>query len=194
MDDIYNNYVEDTFGDREQAVFKFKQFEYNYRSYFPKSKDAKVLDIGVGRGEMLYCMKKWGYNDYLGVDISPSTISFCKSLNLNCLLVEDTIKWLESNQNTFDLITLIDVLEHIKKENTIEFIRTIYKSLKPSGVLIIQVPNMQAPYALIPRYIDITHEVGYIEKSLQQVLLTSGAKKIFFNGYEDFVNGGVREN
>ena len=42
-----------------------------------------MLDIGVGLGEMLSCMKNWGHN-YHGIDISPSTIEFCKKYNQEC--------------------------------------------------------------------------------------------------------------
>jgi hypothetical protein len=37
MKEIFENYVEYSFGAREQLPFKFKQFEYNYRKYFPKA-------------------------------------------------------------------------------------------------------------------------------------------------------------
>ena len=119
MKEIFDNYVKIAFSNYEQADFKFKQFEYNYRKYFPQDLESKVLDIGVGRGEMLTCFRNWGYKNYLGIDISPDTINFCKKLGLNVLLVEDTIKFLKNNTLTYDLITMLDVLEHISRENTI---------------------------------------------------------------------------
>jgi 2-polyprenyl-3-methyl-5-hydroxy-6-metoxy-1,4-benzoquinol methylase len=187
MKEIFETYVENAFIEYKQAEFKFKQFEINYRKYFPADKDTAILDIGIGRGEMLTCMKNWGYKDYLGIDISPSTVKFCKSLGLNCLLVDETTEWLQGNPIKFELITLIDVLEHVKKENTIHFLKCLRASLTDSGVLIVQVPNLQAPDAQLHRYNDITHEVGYIEHSLQQVLLTAGFKEATFYGFEDSI-------
>ncbi|SFG89744.1 Methyltransferase domain-containing protein [Desulfotomaculum arcticum] len=194
MKEIFDSYVENTFGRYEQASLKFIQFEKNYKCFFPSNNNAKLLDIGVGRGEMLSCMKNWGYEQYFGVDISPSTISFCKSLGLNCLLVEDSTAWLKEKNNEFDLITLLDVLEHIKKEHTIEFLKAIKLSLKDNGTLIIQVPNLQAPDGQLHRYNDFTHEVGFIEHSFQQVLMAAGFKNIHFDGFEEYVCGGWREN
>jgi 2-polyprenyl-3-methyl-5-hydroxy-6-metoxy-1,4-benzoquinol methylase len=145
--------------------------------------------VGNGRGEMLSCMKDWGYENYLGIDISPSTIDFCKSLDLPCELVEDSTAYLTANPDSCDVITLLDVLEHIPKQEIIPFLKALRSALKPGGVLIVQVPNLQAPDGHLHRYNDITHEVGFIEHSLAQVLLAAGFKKFQFAGYEDFVFG-----
>jgi 2-polyprenyl-3-methyl-5-hydroxy-6-metoxy-1,4-benzoquinol methylase len=185
MKEIFDSYIENAFGGYVQAEFKFRQFEINYKKFFPANKDAAILDIGIGRGEMLTCMKNWRYKNYLGIDISPSTVEFCKSLGLKCRLVDDTAGWLQDNQEKFELITLLDVLEHIKKENTIHFLKCLKASLNNKGLLIVQVPNLQAPDGQLHRYNDFTHEVGYIEHSLQQVLLTAGFKDIRFYGFEE---------
>lgn len=187
MKEIFDDYLRTSLGEEKQATIKFKQFEHNYRSYFPKNKALRVLDIGIGRGEMLTCMKNWGYQNYLGIDISPSTVKFCSSIGLNCKLVSDSEEFLLQNKQEFDVITLLDVLEHFKKENVVSFLRALKESLKPDGVLIIQVPNLQAPDGHLHRYNDITHEVGYIEHSLQQVLMASGFENISFMGFEELI-------
>lgn len=188
MKDIFDSYVENAFDGYEQATFKFKQFEYNYKKYFPVDRNAKILDIGIGRGEMLTCMKQWGYSDYLGVDISPSTVKFCRSLELNCELLEDTSSWLHKNNNTFEFITVLDVLEHVKKDEVIPFVKALRAALKDGGTLIIQVPNMQSPDSQLHRYNDITHEIGFVEHSLHQVLVTAGFTIIDFFGFEHSVS------
>ena len=103
MQEIFEKYIENSFDSNHQANFKFSQFELNYKKYFNKSVSLNALDIGVGRGEMLSCMKKWGHN-YHGIDISPSTVNFCKKLDLSCELVDDTEFWLNNHQNQFDMI------------------------------------------------------------------------------------------
>lgn len=187
MKEIFNTYIENAFGNREQAKFKFKQFEYNYKRYFPQNKDSRMLDIGIGRGEMLACMKNWGYKNYFGIDISPSTINFCKFIGLNCKLVNDTSDWLNKHANEFDLITLLDVLEHIHKPDVVDFLKSIHNSLKTKGVLIIQAPNLQAPDGQLHRYNDITHEIGFSEHSMKQVLRVVGFHTFNFQGFEIFV-------
>lgn len=141
---------------------------------------------------MLTCFKMWGYDNCIGIDISKSCVDFVKSLGLNCELVEDTQEWLRKHPNTFDLITLLDVLEHIPRENVISFLKDIYNALKPGGILIIQVPNLGAPDSNLHMYNDITHYVGYTEHSLQQVLITAGFKKIHFQPFEEIVDKNLK--
>jgi len=189
MEEIIDNYVETSFDGMEQATPKFKQFDENYKQYFPKNTDAKVLDVGIGRGEMLSSMKRWGYTNYLGVDISKSTVAYCKKLELNAEHVEDSAAWLREHANQFEVITLLDVLEHIPRPQVISFLKDLKTALAPGGRLIIQVPNLQAPDGQLHRYNDFTHESGFIENSLQQVLLAAEFTDFEFHGFEVLVRG-----
>ncbi len=193
MENIYNQYIENTFGEYCQADFKLIQFENNYRQFFPASKNARVLDIGVGRGEMLSCMQAWGYVNYQGIDISVSAVDYCKSIGLNCAHVADTVDWLNNNREKFELITILDVLEHIKRDDLLDFLSAIQRSLKAGGKLIVQVPNLQAPDPCLHRYYDITHESGFTEHSLHQVLMASGFRDYSFSGFEDSITRHPKE-
>ena len=192
MKDIFDTYVANAFGDGGQDSGKLRQFEMNYRRILPSDFDADLLDIGIGRGEMLTCMRNWGYTRFRGIDISPSTIAFCSSIGLPCEQVADTTSWLQEHVESFDCITLLDVLEHIPKEQTIPLLRALKDSLRGNGVAIVQVPNMQAPDSQLHRYNCFTHEVGYIEHSLRQVLQVAGFSTIAFGGFEDSVSHSVR--
>jgi 2-polyprenyl-3-methyl-5-hydroxy-6-metoxy-1,4-benzoquinol methylase len=184
MQEIFSNYIDNSFDGSQQAVFKFHQFELNYKKIICSHENSNVLDIGVGRGEMLSCMKKWGHN-YHGIDISPSTIDFCKKLDLSCELVSDTETWLSENLNRFDVITCLDVLEHIPHERLIAFLKSIHQSLNKNGIAIIQVPNLQSPFGYLHHFNDITHVSGFVEHSLNQVLLSAGFSSISFFGFEE---------
>ena len=185
MQEIFKNYIDNSFVGHFQADFKLRQFELNYKKHFNNSESLRTLDIGVGRGEMLSCMKIWGHN-YYGIDISPSTVKFCKKLNLLCEHVDDTEFWLKNHQKQFDIITCLDVLEHIPKENLINFLKAIHNSLNKDGIAIFQVPNLQSPFGYLHHFNDITHVCGFVEHSLNQVLLTTGFKKLSFFGFEEF--------
>ena len=184
MQEIFENYIDNSFDGHYQADFKLRQFDLNYKKYFNKSVTSRVIDIGVGRGEMLSCMKKW-VDNYHGIDISPSTIDFCNKLDLSCELVDDTEIWLKNHQNQFDIITCLDVLEHIPKEGLIQFVEAIRNSLTEDGLAIFQVPNLQSPFGYLHHFNDITHISGFVEHSLNQVLLSAGFNKMLFYGFEE---------
>lgn len=196
MKEIFDEYIDNSYdGPKQQLESKMECFEKNYRKFMPTDSEARVLDIGVGLGEMLTCYKKWGYRHYHGIDISPDTINFCKTLGLNCEQVDDTVEWLEIHAGMYDVITLFDVLEHIKKDKLKEFIKAIKKALKQGGAAIIQVPNMQSPDAHLHRYNDITHEVGFVEHSLRQLLIISDFRNMSFHGFENvYFNNNLLHN
>jgi 2-polyprenyl-3-methyl-5-hydroxy-6-metoxy-1,4-benzoquinol methylase len=184
MKEIFDKYIETSFDGQRQAEFKFRQFDLNYRKFFPVDTTAATLDIGIGRGEMLSCMRRWGYR-YEGIDISPSTVNFCRSLDLNCDVTADTTAWLRAHPDSFDLITCLDVLEHIQKEHTIAFLGSLRGSLKRNGRAIIQVPNLQSPFGYLHHFNDFTHVSGFVEHSLAQVLIAAGFTRFEFHGFEE---------
>ena len=184
MQEIFENYIDNSFDGHYQADFKLRQFDLNYKKYFNKCVASRVIDIGVGRGEMLSCMKQWADN-YHGIDISPSTVDFCKKLDLSCELTDDTEFWLKNHQKQFDIITCLDVLEHIPKERLIQFVEAIRNSLIKDGLAIFQVPNLQSPFGYLHHFNDITHISGFVEHSLNQVLLSARFNKMSYYGFEE---------
>jgi len=190
MKEVFDNYIQHSFDEPQQADFKIAQFAYNYRSHFP-GKSKKALDIGIGRGEMLTCMKNWGM-DYEGVDISPSTVNFCQKLGLNCVTTSDTAAWLQERTAVYDIITALDVIEHIPREDLIAFLQTVNTSLKPNGKAVFQVPNLQSPEGYLHHFNDITHASGFVEHSLHQVLLAADFKNIKYFGFEELIENTPR--
>lgn len=66
------------------------------------------------------------------------------------------------------------VLEHIPKKVIVKALELVHKSLRKGGIFIVKVPNMANPFGLYSRYIDITHETGFTEYSLYEVLNVAG--------------------
>ena len=195
MKEIFNNYIATSFNNNfEQSKNKLIQFEINYSNLLPPNKNSYLLDIGVGRGEMLTCIKNHEYKNYLGIDISEDLIKFCKNLNLNCEKVDNTTEWLQQNKNKYDLITLFDVLEHIKKEEVINLLVSLRNALNENGILVIQTPNLQAFEGQLHRYNDYTHEFGFTEHSLYQILVTTSfSNQIIFKGFEYIIKNGLKQ-
>ena len=56
----------------------------------------------------------------------------------------------------------------------------VNNSLNKQGTVVIRVPNMANPFSLGSRYSDTTHEIGFTEASLRQVLKIEGFESIRF--------------
>jgi cyclopropane fatty-acyl-phospholipid synthase-like methyltransferase len=154
------------------------QFERNYEKFLPPSKKAKILDVGCGAGHFLYYLEKKGFTDFLGIDISPQQVSFCRQNITQRVKAVDAFEFLKGKENAFDAVVANDLLEHIPKEETIPFLKLVQTALRDKGIFLVRTPNMGNPFSLYPRYKDFTHEAGFTDRSLYQVFWTAGFRDI----------------
>ncbi len=155
-----------------------KNFDQVYSSYMPRDKNASILDVGCGGGHFLYYLKTKGYNNFKGIDISVQQVAFCKQKIDAETINADAFDFLNKHKQEFDLIVSHDVLEHIKKENVIEFLKLIHGALKPGGKVFLRTPNCGNPMSIRLRYADFTHEFCVTEKSFFQILYMAGFRDI----------------
>jgi 2-polyprenyl-3-methyl-5-hydroxy-6-metoxy-1,4-benzoquinol methylase len=74
-------------------------------------------------------------------------------------------------RETFDLITLIEVIEHLPFENGLNMLRELTGLLNPGGKIIVTTPNLHHP----SRYwCDCDHRTPYEYQNLGAVLLEAG--------------------
>jgi ubiquinone/menaquinone biosynthesis C-methylase UbiE len=176
----FDNYLTEHLGYTTTPESRNKKKEwlrYNYQKILPGNQNAKILEIGPGHGELLELLiRDMKYENVVGADISAEVVSFCNQAMPNSVkLLSGDNEYLKENHNSFDVIFVIHVLEHIPKSETHSFLSTLHYALKPSGVLIVEVPNMANPVVgLNFRYADFTHEVGYTDASLKYVLRRAG--------------------
>lgn len=183
MKEIYDTYLEVQFArvnelSEKQYKGAAKSYEAMYGRFMPANKSSKILDIGCGAGHFLYYLKKEGYTNYRGIDISKQQVDFVKQNITENVELADAFEFLEGKEKLCDLIVVNDLLEHIPKDMIIKFLKLIYSSLKNDGIVMIKTLNMVNPFALRSRYMDITHEIGFTEHSLYEVLKVSGFEDI----------------
>lgn len=97
-----------------------------------------ILDIGCFRGDFLYSLPK--KHTYYGIEPSPDAREEAKKKGIN--LIAETIQELDNSDMKFDIITMLDVIEHLP--DPYAALQKITKSLKPKGVLIIATGNTNA--------------------------------------------------
>ena len=96
----------------------------------------KLLDIGCGTGDFLQEAKNKGWN-VKGIEPNKDARALANSKTNN--QVFDAEELLNFKKNSFDIITLWHVLEHLPKLD--EQLDIFKKLLRPNGALIIAVPN-----------------------------------------------------
>jgi predicted SAM-dependent methyltransferase len=100
---------------------------------------------------------------------------------------------MKDKSETYDLITMIDVLEYILKDEVIPTLKSIHSSLKSDGILIIQVPNLNSPECFLHMFNDFSHLNGFNEHSLSQVLIAPGFKHIYFQSFETIIGDSIKK-
>jgi len=104
------------------------------------SRGNNILDFGSGTGELLNYFKKKGWN-VVGIEPNEDARKF--SVNKYKIDVYDEKQLNKLKENSFDVITLWHVLEHVPDLN--ETLHKIKRALTGKGYLFVAVPNIESP-------------------------------------------------
>ncbi|MFH1559934.1 MAG: class I SAM-dependent methyltransferase [Chloroflexota bacterium] len=101
---------------------------------------GRLLDVGCGWGYFLLMAKEeFGYEVH-GVDPSKKLAEVCRDQRGLENVVQGSIEEIEVQQGFFDVVTLMDVLEHLADPGCV--LQKINTMLRPGGAVFIKVPNV----------------------------------------------------
>ncbi len=192
--DIYETYASSAFGGYSVALTDeaaLAQYSANHRAHLPPDRDAAILDIGCGAGHYLHWLRQMGYSSILGVDVSAAAVAHCQAHGLPARQVDDLIGLLDSHRDTYDCITMNDVIEHLDRDGLVRVLSRARASLRPGGKLLVKTLNMASIGGVYLRYADFTHTGGFTETSLRQVLIAAGFGRVAVRRYA-LSRGGVK--
>lgn len=142
--------------------------------------DGLLLEVGCGPGYMLEFLKRCGFTEVHGIDISREQIQ--RATNRGCdAEVADVFEYLNGKPDTFDAILALDFIEHFHKEELTVLMPLLQKSLKQGGRLILQTPNGEGLFPHHVIYGDLTHLTILTPSSLQQLLRQAGFQGFHFH-------------
>lgn len=180
---IYASYVsthnKTLYGDMTIARIEghFPALDFNYGKHLPHDKNAAILDIGCGDGNLVYWLNKRGYNNAHGIDISQEQIDKGRQLGIGNLECGDLLDYLGHKGKKFDFILARDVIEHFTRNEVFEILALVSKNLNEGGRFVMQVPNGQGIFYTSIFYGDYTHEMAYTASSVNQIILNTGFRK-----------------
>jgi len=163
--------------------WELKYFDkaYNFRNYqfelVKKFIRGKVAEVGPGNGSFL----KYYLSLATQIDLFEPSENFLINLNT---FKDPKIKIFNNfflkNENYYDTILYLDVLEHIK-DDSME-IQTAFESLNKGGALVISVPAFQHLYSKFDK--DVDHFRRYSKNTLKSLTTKIGfasTKLIYFD-------------
>jgi 2-polyprenyl-3-methyl-5-hydroxy-6-metoxy-1,4-benzoquinol methylase len=150
-----------------------KAYHHYFRGWLPTDKSASIVDIACGGGKLLHFFQELRYGDVRGVDLSPEQVRIARQVVPN-VTEENVLDYLGNNLGAFDLITGLDIIEHLNKSEVMQLLDATFAALKPGGRLILQTPNSDSPWGMAIRYGDFTHEVCFNANVLTRLLALTG--------------------
>jgi SAM-dependent methyltransferase len=151
------------------------------QNILPADTSARILDIGCGYGQILGQLKRVGYTDTLGIDVSRQAVEHCLRHTLNVEHISTLQQFCFNSKVKYSFIILSHVLEHLDKSEMIPAIELIRTHLLDSGgVMVIMVPNAQSNTGCYWAYEDFTHRTLFTAGSLLYVLKAAGFTEVRF--------------
>lgn len=140
---------------------------------------GSILDVGCSTGFFLSALKG-KIKTRVGVELNISDVNFIKK-NLDFNVYNKPIGDLEISEGPFDIITSLQVLEHV--DNPVEFLKAIGKNLKSDGWLYLELPNVDDVLLSVfhePAYQKFYYREPHVSyfsaKTLKRVLDQAGFK------------------
>jgi SAM-dependent methyltransferase len=162
------------FAGRTRAIQKYLDAELGPT---PAGVERLILDIGSGAGNMAHHLAHYGR--VLGLESNLRPLAVAQARGLEAL--GGLGNQLPFPDNTFDLVALLDTLEHIPDEFGV--LREVFRVLKPGGRLMVTVPALMWLWS----YNDEinAHQRRYTAAELEQKLALSGltVRRISYNNF-----------
>jgi SAM-dependent methyltransferase len=145
----------------------------------------RILDVGCGTGGNFPFLA--GYGEVEGCDYSEEAIRFCR-LRGGTPVQEASIYELPYEDGSFDLVTCLDVIEHLRFD--LPAFRELARVLKPGGHLLATLPARPRLYS------DFDCVAGHLRRyTLQQIrmlLREGGFETLRLTGYTAVIHPVVR--
>ena len=101
---------------------------------------GRLLDVGCATGNFLMGMKRLPNWELYGVEPNEHAARVAQENGLNVFV--GVLEQARYPDNFFDAVTLWDVLEHLHDPKT--SLKEIFRILKPGGLLVVRVPNLDS--------------------------------------------------
>ena len=167
----YMQQISSAKGSKAKAAY----LDYNFSRFIKPG--CSILEIGPGLGEFLEFISK---SNPQSIDIIDRDQAMLDSLQANFKLrnalniAAEDIASQKDQLGKYDIIFMLQIMEHVQTNALEGLVRTLYECLKPGGRLLITVPNGANPLGLVERYSDITHVNLFSPNSLLQLARFAG--------------------
>lgn len=157
------------------------------RIHVPKDHGTRICDLGCGAGTLLHMLEKRGYHELEGVDRSPFQVEHRVS---GCVQLGDALNHVSSKVDAcLDVVISYDVIEHLNRDELLQWASEVHRVLVPGGRWIIHTPNASGLFGNRVRYADLTHDSAFTIESIRQVREMAGFATVTVHEDKPTVHG-----
>jgi 2-polyprenyl-3-methyl-5-hydroxy-6-metoxy-1,4-benzoquinol methylase len=124
-----------------------------------------LLDIGASTGLLMEALKEKYNCETLGIEPGEKFRNYARNKKIKMLSDIDILN--AQHENSFDLITMIHVLEHLSEPA--KMLTRLHDYITEDGRLLIEVPNLFHEYSL-----GLSHPVAFTQETLRELLARTG--------------------
>ncbi len=142
---------------------------YEYALKYTKNKNVLSIGCFIGYGEEILASNA---KKVVAIDEDLEAINFAKKTRSKKNIEFKKIDALELpfKENTFDVITAFQLIEHIQPNSLPDFLEKMKSLLKPGGLLIITTPNRKFRLLPFQKPFNPEHFQEFTKRDLEQVL------------------------
>jgi hypothetical protein len=149
---------------------------------------SSILEIGFGDGLFLDWARDSGHI-VTGVEINRNFVQSAKKRGHE-VYRGDPGEIFKNKPRSFDLIVLLDVLEHLTVEKIVALFTTLRTLLKPEGEILARFPNGLSPFGRFFQYGDVTHITTLSGPKVEDIARLTGLKvEAVYNSARSFRGG-----
>ncbi len=179
--DQINEMLHENFGLRDKDVLKQEEkwkrvhFQSRVGEIQKHQKSGKLLDVGCALGFFLSVVPNEHFDIY-GVEPCDISANIAKT-KFGGRIFHGTLKEVNLPENSFDIVTMINVIEHVASPN--ELLKEVHKIMRVGGVLMIETPTLDSlwPKLLKERwwnYREPEHHFFFSSQTMKKLLDANG--------------------
>jgi len=153
-----------------QSRWHHHKFETLAR-FMPKK--GRHLDIGCGPGTFVGSLASSHNLQSVGIDFSQQQIDYASNAyksdraDFKCIDLFDP-SFNDRVGGEFDIITFVEVIEHIKKEEAVKMLSAARRKLSKDGKLLVTSPNYHSGWGMLEKVVNKLGEVTYEDQHINK--------------------------
>jgi SAM-dependent methyltransferase len=145
--------------------------------FLPPGPDTIWIDLPCGYGNFLYFLRSRGYRNVTGYDADPEQVRLARMLELPAR-EGDARRVVEDTSLRVEAIASVDFIEHLSRDDAVQFLRSCRERLPPGGVLILRTPCADGPFGSRDAWNDLTHRWASTSNLLRALLEMVGFEQV----------------